>query len=99
MNGFFSNPDELDSLGNNLAGIAEDLASEIGAFQRNIESLLKIWHGDSADEFLNQYNIEKGRLEALKGKLAAKANALRINSRNQADVEAELTNNISNMSD
>ena len=64
MNGLYANTGAMDTNGKDTVANAEQFANELSSLRNNVESLMTIWKGLSANEFNNSYVEQSQNLES-----------------------------------
>ena len=64
MSGLHADTGAMDMNGKDTVANAENFASELASLRNNIEGLMTIWRGFSANEFNKSYEVQANNLNA-----------------------------------
>ncbi len=66
MSGLHVNSGEMNTNGRDTVTSAQNLESELSSLKNNMENLMGIWRGVSANEFNNSYNEQNQNFRAFR---------------------------------
>lgn len=66
MSGLHVNSGEMNTNGRDTVTSAQNLESELASLKNNMENLMGIWRGVSANEFNNSYNEQNQNFRAFR---------------------------------